>query len=371
CRGPLPDERGRRAGVRGALDDQADRVGSRRPGSRRQAGRWLVGLWLAAIGPPATAAGGYGPAQQRCHLGDRQIAESSGVASASWSDDVVWTHNDSGDRPRFFAVSTTSCATLAVYAVSGAEAVDWEDMARSERTLYLGDIGDNAGRRPSVTVYEVAEPGADDPAGTVPPTARRVLRYPDGAHDAESLLVDPTTGRLVVVTKVATGRSGVYRAPPGGDGVMEKLAEVTVTGLAPLTTGADATAERIIVRTYFDAYEWDVLPGDTLAGALARRPAPVALPITLQGEAIAYTRDGQGLWTTSESEGAPVHLLRRLLAQAPTPSSAGGDGGAAAPGGGGGGRGALVVGLALAGGATLVALVARRVVAGRHSDSSA
>ncbi|MGH8976318.1 MAG: hypothetical protein ACRD0C_24275 [Acidimicrobiia bacterium] len=264
----------------------------------------VVGTLSAAA--PLLAAGGYRPAERRCGFADPEITESSGVASASWDGDVIWTHNDSGDRPRFFAVDSSNCATLATYDVSGATAVDWEDMARSGGTLHFGDIGDNPSRRASVTVYEVPEPPRGTQSGPVPPAATRVLTYPDGAHDAETLLVDPTTGRLVIVTKNATGTVAAYRAPPEGNGVMEKVADLRLPGPP---TGGDATAGRIVVRTYTGAFEWDVGRGDTVAAALARPPAPIVLPATPQGEAIAYTGDGRGLWTTSESRGGPVDHL--------------------------------------------------------------
>ncbi len=287
----------------------------------------LAAVWvMAAVGavaawvPSAGAAGGYGAAQLQCGFADPQIFESSGVAPASWAGDVIWTHNDSGDLPRFFAVNARTCVTLAVYDVTGAAAVDWEDMTRSGSTLYLGDIGDNPSRRASVTVYDVPEPARGTPSGAVRPAATRVLTYPDGPHDAETLLVDPTTGRLVIFTKTASGASAAYRAPTAGSGVMEKVADVRFPGA---TTGGDANAGRVVVRTYTAAYEWDVQPGESLAALLARPPEPLMLPSTPQGEAIAYTADGSGLWTTSERQGGPVHRLSRLelptLPQPPAP----------------------------------------------------
>jgi hypothetical protein len=132
---------------------------------------------------------------------------------------VLWTHNDSGDRPRVLAVDRAG-ALLADVAIAGAEAVDWEDIAIGPAApggagdaLYIADTGDNDGVRPEVVVYRVREP---DPAaggpGTSAPAQRLALRYPDGAHDAEALLVDPAGGALVVVTKSFGGESGVYVA---------------------------------------------------------------------------------------------------------------------------------------------------------------
>lgn len=134
----------------------------------------VTGL-LAASAP---AAGGYGPARVACLLSDPRITESSGVASASWADGVIWTHNDSGDEPRFYAVNTGTCTVMAVYDVTGAQAVDWEDMTRSGTSLHFGDIGDNDARRASVTVYDVPEPaqGALRVRSVPPPPGRSPTR---------------------------------------------------------------------------------------------------------------------------------------------------------------------------------------------------
>ena len=72
---------------------------------------------------------------------DPRITESSGLASAS-TPGVVYTHNDSGDAARFFAVGPDG-RTRTVYTVPGVQVRDWEDMARGpdERgrsSLWLG-----------------------------------------------------------------------------------------------------------------------------------------------------------------------------------------------------------------------------------------
>ena len=86
--------------------------------------------------------------------------------------------------------------------------------------LYIGDIGDNSEARSEIVVYRIPEPvvvPADatttkaKPHLTDPPEVFR-LRYPDGKHDAEALLVHPQTGHLYVVTKVLFDNPGVYVA---------------------------------------------------------------------------------------------------------------------------------------------------------------
>jgi hypothetical protein len=63
-----------------------------------------------------------------CRLVDDRITESSGLVLSSRTDRVLFTHNDSGDDARFFAVDDR-CRTLAMYVLSGVAATDWEDMA--------------------------------------------------------------------------------------------------------------------------------------------------------------------------------------------------------------------------------------------------
>jgi hypothetical protein len=258
------------------------------------------------------------------------ITESSGVASSSVGDDWFFTHEDSGAESEVHAVGTDG-RLLATYRL-GVQARDWEDMARSGTTLYLADVGDNSAARDlGLLVHEVPEPPVDPSREGVvqdlPPTTSYRLRYPDGPRDAETLLVHPATGRLYVVTKGILGRPQVWAAPlplaPDGEpNVLEQVAEVeprrTGTPGGPgigraanvLVTAGDISPDggRVALRTYTDLYEWRVADGD-VAGAFDDDPLVVPLPPTSQGEALAYTRDGTALLTTTEGPSAEVHRV--------------------------------------------------------------
>ena len=289
----------------------------------------------------------YEPAAELARFADARIAESSGVSASARSNDVLFTHNDSGDSARFFAVDRRG-ATLGVFDVEGARAEDWEDMARGRAddggpALFLADIGDNFRRRSSVVVYEVREPVVHGDA-VVPVLRRHRLRYEDGPHDAEALLVHPRDNALFVVTKERDGTGGVYRAV---DGTLHRVGEVRLGPLVrrpgayakAVTSGEIAPdGQRVVLRTPFEAFEWDLDDGedsgddgDEVAAALAGPPRRIALPETKQGEAIAYTRDGRSLVTTSEGVEAPLHLIAGdtsgpdllALREPPPPSDAG------------------------------------------------
>ena len=282
----------------------------------------------------ALAATAYAPGTVVCRFKDAVIKESSGVAASSVSDDLFFTHNDSGGEPCVYAFDRRG-ETLAVLRVPEAKNIDWEDMARGpddngELCLFVGDIGDNAARRSHVSVYRFPEPDVDPGktgvATDTAPAARFDLHYPDGPHDAETLLVHPRTGQLFIVTKGLQG-SALYAAPrtlqPGKTNRMTKVASVSFNRLSSsvnslgdavrrlLCTGGALSPDgtRLVLRTYTDAYGWKI-PNGNIAAVFGSQPARIVLPETRQGEAITYSHDGASLITTTEGANAPVHELK-------------------------------------------------------------
>ena len=231
---------------------------------------------------------------------------------------MLFTHNDSGDSARIFALRADG-RLIGSIRVPDAVNVDWEDIAlgpgRDGRTaLYLGDIGDNARRRAGIDVYRVPEPEVRQgaPAATAP-AERLALRYPGGPRDAEALLVDPRGGDLYVVTKRLDGRSEVFRAraplPFGGTAALEPAGALRL-GLTSAVTGGDVSAagDAIVLRTYGSVFAWGRTPGESVARALARPPcrAPAHVVAERQGEAIGLLPDGRGFVTLSEGVRSPI-----------------------------------------------------------------
>ena len=139
--------------------------------------------------------------------------ELSGLVASRRQPGVLWGIEDSGNTPSLVGLRADG-TFLGRYAVTGAENVDWEDVAAAGSDIYAADIGDNLSARAEIAVYRVPEPDASTGGGPTVPATRLTLAYPDGAHDAESLLVDPRTRELIVVTKDFAGPGRVYVAPP-------------------------------------------------------------------------------------------------------------------------------------------------------------
>lgn len=275
-----------------------------------------------------------------CHIRDQRIDEASGIARGIASPGVFYVQNDSGDSARFFAVDAGTGRSRAVYAVPHATNHDWEDLAVARDaagtpSVWLADIGDNNGVRHEVQLYRVDEPQvdmsrSDVTAQTHAPDLWR-LRYPSGPVNAEALAVAPG-GRAYVITKAADGRSAVYRVPPRPDARHVQLLQrvgsirfVSRGGLVPaslqvLATGAALSPDGALltVRTYTDAYVWQVRHGD-VAAAIRHRPAHIAIPLQPQGEGVGF--DAGALVLDSEGASTPVYRVPLPSALRPRPSS--------------------------------------------------
>jgi hypothetical protein len=246
-------------------------------------------------------------------IADPAEIEISGIVASLSHPNVYYVHNDSGDIPRFFAIDGAGKA-LATYAVFGASAVDWEDIARGPcpagTCVFLGDIGDNKETRSSYAVYRVGEPtliaSATLPAETFPFT------YPDGSHNAETLLVHPTTGVITVVTKTVMG-SDVYEFPmpltPGKSAILKKVGSFMVPLGIALVTGGDVhpQAKGVLIRTYTNVFYYPMKLGASVASALLGPGCTEPAAFENQGEAIGWLASGKGYITTSEGANSPVH----------------------------------------------------------------
>jgi hypothetical protein len=259
--------------------------------------RAVLGLALCALS--LVPAAGRAEAEVLLRIGDPRVLESSGLAASRRHPGVLWTHNDSGDAARLFAIGRDG-RVLATLRLAGVEARDWEALAvgrddRGRPALFVGDVGDNLGAWPWVTVYRVAEPPRLRDA-TVRAERYR-LRYPDGPHDAEALLVDPRGNRLYLASKGEAG-GRLYRAPAALRGDRVNLLRRVGRVPALVTDGAYSPDGRLrVLRDYGAAHVYT---------ASGRRLVTVPLPLQPQGESIAFSADGRSLLAGSEGAGSEV-----------------------------------------------------------------
>jgi len=259
------------------------------------------------------------------------LGEVSGIAASRRNPGVLWVHNDSGDAPRIYAINMRA-ELLGVCAVRGATLRDWEDIAigpgpdPNQQYLYIGDIGDNQGKRPNVTIYRVVEPKVDSTAPfgqmAIGPAEPITLIYPDGPGDAETLLLDPLTRDIYVISK-RTLFSKVYRAAfPQSTTQRTTMERVAVLPWG-FATGGDVSPDgrRVIVRGMFNASLWERPAGEPLWRAFSGKQVQIPLANEPQGEAICFDAEGKGYFTMSEMAHPPLYYFAHTAAPAPTESA--------------------------------------------------
>jgi hypothetical protein len=278
----------------------------------------LAGLALTVVAcrdpGPAEAVSQDGNARMLGVMAPKQLKETSGLSVSRVNPDLVWVHND-GDKARVFGLSRDG--TLVQDIELTVRVTDTEDIALgpgpAEQTsfVYLGDIGDNQADRSQISVVGFPEPTGG--AGQDELSAQQfVLQYPDGAHDAEALMVDPVQKLLVIVTK-EKGRSRVYSAPlhqlsPDSPATLQLLATLDVDKVSAGDISADGSV--VILRREEMGWMWRREAGESLATMFSRQPQNVPVLGQRQadnGEAIGIEPDATGYLTVSEGKQEAIY----------------------------------------------------------------
>jgi hypothetical protein len=249
----------------------------------------LILLTMGCSGDPVEACEGFGEATAAGAVDEDALTEASGLVASGQHAGVFWTHNDSGDTARLYAIDESG-ASKGSLTLAGAIPEDWEDIARDGTTLYVGDIGDNDKGRDEIAIWRVDEPATLDADGSAG-ASRMTLTYPDGPHDAEALVHHG--GSLWILAKDADG-AAVYEADPSADEQELVLADVLVlpaeAGAGAEVSGADAGDGRLYIRTESAVLVYDLADG--LPAALDGAPCLAPAPDDADGESIAATSSG-------------------------------------------------------------------------------
>ncbi|MDH4462297.1 MAG: hypothetical protein QE277_12800 [Flectobacillus sp.] len=256
------------------------------------------------------------------------IDEASGLVASLNNKNMLWTHNDSGDKNRIFSIDTLGKGKREFY-LEGAENRDWEDMAISSfedgAYLYVADFGDNIAQYSDCTIYRFLEPkinSATPQSNTIKNVQKISYRYSDGARDAECLLIDHKTKDIYILTK-REFKQRLYRLPYPQSYTQMMTAEfvedvsfsTAINTLFYITAGdVSQDNQELLVRNYGTIYHWRRAANETIPMMLAR-PASL-LPYNYnstkepQGEGICFAKNGLGYYTIGETSDAlvPVHL---------------------------------------------------------------
>ena len=162
----------------------------------------------------------------------------------------LWTHNDSGGKPILYGLDTTTFEVVQRITLANAQNKDWEDVCTDGERVYVGDFGNNKGKRKNLRIYTF-------PLGDIPKEGNASItvdsinfsfgdqtefNYEKHQHDFDCESMFATNDYLYLFSKGwATGTTRLYRLSktPG-----KQVAEV-VNGFDSqgLITGADYDRE--------------------------------------------------------------------------------------------------------------------------------
>ncbi|MFO0073186.1 MAG: hypothetical protein ACK55A_13990 [Gemmatimonas sp.] len=255
---------------------------------------------------------------------DDALEEASGAVVSVGEPGVFWSQNDSGNDETLFAFDSTGRA-LGRVDVKGVRNRDWEALATGPcsegQCVTIGDVGDNAAIRGTLTLYQLAEPRTT--ASTVRVRRSLDVRYADGSHDVEAMYAGADGGLWLVTKRPARGAGGawrpvrVYHVPraaweQGGvytAAVVDSLPLIPERGTAhDWVTDASLSAplvdgrRRLALLSYGAVHVFDADPATGRPGALVAR---CALPIREDtAEGLTWLADGRLLVVTEGRQGA-------------------------------------------------------------------
>lgn len=286
----------------------------------------LAGALLAASSSASAAQPPFvGPVEAGA-MQEPRNREASGLAASPATPDLLWTHADSGDRAILHALNGRGELRGSVE-LDGVKAIDWEDLASyrlgDESWLCIGDVGDNAARRPHLLLHFVREPEAARLSPTqvlrLKPEFTVEVTYEDGARDCESLAVDPRE-RMVYLLSKREPVPRLYRLPlpdRAGAATARQVGEVphipqptaaqrlikTPTGAyraSPCAMDFAPDGSGALILSYGNLMYFPRTRDESWADALGREPVLLAPHDLPQAEAAAFSTDGRAIFLCSE-----------------------------------------------------------------------
>jgi hypothetical protein len=248
-------------------------------------------------------------------LANPLLEEVSGLVASQRYPNRLYVHTDSGGEAAVFVLDTLG-NELGRLDLSGLKNRDWEDIAigpgpNGSSYIYVADIGDNEAKHEEIYLYRFAEP---ELLQAIPSAAidQVKLQFSGGPKDAETLLADPITGSLFLVSK-REPKNALYQVPATafekGSATLEKVHEFDFNSSVAGDISKDGN--QILIKTYLAVFYWKRTEKQSLVEAL--KVAPMRLPYVPepQGEAIGFNIKGDAYFTLSEKRNGVMPTLYR------------------------------------------------------------
>jgi len=276
-----------------------------------------------------------------------EVRELSGMAPVVGASDKYWAINDSGNRPRLFALNGDGSEIASIDLPIRNR--DWEDLSaytfQGENWIAIADTGDNLEIQKVSSIYIFRQPDINNPPKQLTLFKQIDFTYPDQSRNVESMAVSPAESRIYLIAKDRSDQS-IYTlpldaAPPSqtrssqntGRLVAKRVGQLAklrptvedawwertfATRILLEATAADISADNrtAVVANYRHVYLFKRHEGESWGAAFARRPEVLTTHRMQQSESVAFSANGAEVIVSSEGVCAAELLLPcRLRAQ--------------------------------------------------------
>lgn len=250
----------------------------------------------------------FAPAQRITELNNKNLKEISGIAASTTNPGLFWVHNDSGNEAEVYLIDT-SLNILLTCRIGDVENRDWEDITvgpgpeEGKSYVYVGEIGDNKAQYTLKHIYRFEEPLLEEGVKEISLETFDTLtfRLEDKRKDTETLLIDPNTKALYVISKREKPVWLYELSFP--QSTKDTLVAQRIMSL-PFTqiVGGDirGDARQVLLKNYEQVFYWRSDQPMALPDLLRTPHFEVPYEIEPQGEALSWTHDGLGFYTISE-----------------------------------------------------------------------
>ncbi len=270
---------------------------------------------------------------------DKSLEEISGIACSRTTEGYFWVHVDQG-KNIIYALDTKGSIKQQV-TLQGATNDDWEDICVAtvdgENYIFVGSIGDNdlkenntsnVNGKGTYKIYCFKEPVINGTNTTATDVKTITYTYESGhntadsknnSHNAETLMFDPVTKRIYLVTKHKKNVSGVYVSNAEWSFTnytarMNWVCDLGVTAddFLYLTAGdISSDGSKVLIKNKTDILYWERQGSEDLSATLAREPQHIAAyKEETQGEAVAWALNNRDFYTTSEGKSQPLYFYK-------------------------------------------------------------
>ena len=262
----------------------------------------------------------------------KPINECSGIVKSRQFENTYWTHNDSGDKARIFAIKADGSVIKPHWwkakdgeyqgiKIHGAYNIDWEDIGTDDKgNLLIAACGNNYNSRSDLAIYILREPMPTECNSTI--LLKRIpFHFPDQIKLAAKPInfdceaVFSTNGKIYLISKHRSDMNAkLYRLDSTkGDESNELTLISEYKNIARGgVTGADISADgkRLAVLTYRSIYLFEKPENSDnfFAGKVYKKEiaAKQCEAVCFDGEALIITNEQRDIFRVAIDQLKPV-----------------------------------------------------------------